>query len=486
MLRELARQSTWYLIVHILGTLLTLARVPIWTRYFTVQEYGWLSLLTATTAFVGPIARLGLPRSVLRFFSEFTSGKRGPPMSSFYTTFFLGCVGLGTIMGLLFFALVLFLGPEHTGGQELYELYKLICVLLIVGSVPAMFVSFLRVEQKAKLFAWLGLGRQFVGFSVSLILMFGFFVRLKGLYIGSICIQTTTAIVMLVVLLRQKKLVPSTFSRNVLMDGLRFGLPLVPAALANVISGIGDRYVLQILMGPEAVGLYSVGYGVTTHLKSLLTVMMFAVTPMYLAIWDEKGRQPTESFLSSVLDYYLMATIPAIFLFSVYGGDVMVLLASSKYEMGKVIIPYLAGPLLLHGGITIYTAGLYIQKKTKYILYFTLGAGGLNVILNIFMIPAMGLVGAAVATLISYVFLMVFAIFLSSRFLTIKVNFISVAKYIVASVGALGVLHFVKMDFSGAVVPKLLLGVLLYGIAIFVLDERVREKSKLILSNRSV
>ncbi|MCZ6820172.1 MAG: polysaccharide biosynthesis C-terminal domain-containing protein [Calditrichaeota bacterium] len=105
------------------------------------------------------------------------------------------------------------------------------------------------------------------------------------------------------------------------------------------------------------------------------------------------------------------------------------LFASLKYEPAGVILPYLAVPLTLHGAITIYTAGIYIQKKTQYVLYFTIGAGILNLILNIILVPMIGLVGAAVATLISYLFLITLSNVLSAKFLTLHLNYQALTKY---------------------------------------------------------
>ena len=160
-----------------------------------------------------------------------------------------------------------------------------------------------------------------------------------------------------------------SFSFPLLFEALSFGLPLIGAEVANHMTNIGDRFMLQFLLGTEAVGLYAVGYGLTTQLKSLLAVGMFVLTPMYVKIWHEQGREKTEQFLSTVLDYYLMAAIPGIILFSVFGGEILVLMASTKYEQATVLMPYLAAPLVLHGAISIYTAGMFIHKKGAEPLY---------------------------------------------------------------------------------------------------------------------
>jgi len=262
---------------------------------------------------------------------------------------------------------------------------------------------------------------------------------------------------------------------------MRYGLPLVPAQLANMISNIGDRYILQIFLGSQVVGYYAVSYGLTLHLKSVLTLMMVAVTPMYLDIWEKHGRERTEKFLSSVLDYYLMVAIPAVILFSFFGDDILILLASSKYEGAQGLLPYLTAPIVLHGAITIYTAGLYIHKKTSLILYFTLGAGALNLLLNLIFVPLMGMVGAAITTLISYIFLIVLANIFSSQYITIRLNYLAIGKYLLASIMAVIFLRFISIDvFFGAII-KLLIGVIIYSAAILIIDNRTRKRLRIAL-----
>lgn len=481
MIKKLLGQTSWYSIPYIIGSVIGLAVFPIWTRHFSVKEYGMMSLIDVTIAFAGPLAKFGLPKSAVRFFSEFQTGKRNLPIASFYTTLFIGVIALSGIFAIIFFAVILVLGPDRVGGQQIYDLLKLASVLLFLGAGPAVFNSFLRAEQRVKFYAGISTTTLVVSLPLALILVFGFLLGVEGIYIGSICMLGSVLLFIIWLLRRQKKLILSAFSFGFLIEAIRFGLPLVPAELANMISNIGDRYVLQLFLGSQAVGFYAVGYGMTLHLKSLLTLMMFAVTPMYLEIWEKHGRERTEKFLNTVLDYYLMLAIPGIILFSFFGDEIMILLASSKYDGARGLLPYLAAPLVLHGAISIYTAGLYIHKKTNLILYFTFGAGVLNVILNIILIPIMGIVGAAIATLISYVFLIVLANIFSSKYITIKLNYRSIGKYIIASIMTVVFLRFVNIEIFFGVIIKLTIGVLIYSATILVIDNRIREKIRIAL-----
>jgi len=479
MFKEVLRQSSWYFAGYSAGVIISLITFPLWTRYFTVEEYGILSLVAATVTFVTPIVKCGLHKAVLRLFSEFKSNKRDLPESSFYTTFFIGAITLGLLFGAVFLGIIAALGPERLGGTQIYILFILAGCGFFISPGCSIYGHFLRVEEKANEYVLVRFVRALLGLALSVVLVFGFLLGLKGIYISTLLLQVCLFMYVFWSLKRQNKSVLESFSFALLFRALSFGLPLIGAEMANHISNIGDRFMLQFLLGTEAVGLYAVGYGLTTHLKSLLSVGMFVITPMYVKIWHEQGREKTEQFLNSVLDYYLMAAIPGIILFAAFGGEILVLLASTKYQQATVLMPYLAAPLVLHGAISIYTAGMFIHKKTKMILYFTVSAGSINIILNYVLIPIMGITGAALATLISYVFLIVLANIFSSKFLTIRLNYQGIIKYIAASIVAVLLLRFINIEIFLGIIIKLLIGLLIYSAAMWSFDVRIRQKVKM-------
>ena len=111
MFKELFRQSSRYFAGYGAGVLIGLITFPLWTRHFSIEEYGILSLISVTIAFATPITKFGLHKAVLRFYSEFKSENKESPQSSFYTTFFIGAAVLGLLFGALFIGIVVFIGP---------------------------------------------------------------------------------------------------------------------------------------------------------------------------------------------------------------------------------------------------------------------------------------------------------------------------------------------------------------------------------------
>jgi O-antigen/teichoic acid export membrane protein len=117
-----------------------------------------------------------------------------------------------------------------------------------------------------------------------------------------------------------------------------------------------------------------------------------------------------------------------------------------------------------------------IHKRATKIAAATFYAGFLNVALNIILLPRIGLVGAAIATTVSYAGIVVFLAYQSLRVLPYKLELISFAKYAVtgAAISWLVTQLPVETPLLSAVVKGSLILVLYAGI-LFAIDLRVRE-----------
>ncbi|MBU1298611.1 MAG: polysaccharide biosynthesis C-terminal domain-containing protein, partial [Bacteroidetes bacterium] len=70
-----------------------------------------------------------------------------------------------------------------------------------------------------------------------------------------------------------------------------------------------------------------------------------------------------------------------------------------------------------------FSAGIYIQKKTAYLPLITLTAAIANVVFNFLLIPMLGIMGAALATLISYAVMAVTMYYYSQKFYRIEYEY---------------------------------------------------------------
>jgi hypothetical protein len=240
-------------------------------------------------------------------------------------------------------------------------------------------------------------------------------------------------------LFRRRLLSAISFDRALFRSAVGFGLPLVFYELAGVILLTADRALVRYYLGAEALGYYSVAYGLSQYVNDLMTVPLgLAILPIYLRLWTSEGRARTTEFLHVSLDFYLMAAVGIYMLVTLGSHDALLLLASPKYLGADRLIPYLVGGLLIYTTHVFLCAGLLIQKKTGIMALALVCSTALNVVLNCLLLPRLGLQGAAVALLLTHIVTILLLWLASSRILPIGVRAGALAKYGSGRAGGLG------------------------------------------------
>jgi O-antigen/teichoic acid export membrane protein len=151
-------------------------------------------------------------------------------------------------------------------------------------------------------------------------------------------------------------------------------------------------------------------------------------------------------------------------------------LIENHFLPGLVVVPIILLAYLFNGIYVNLWAGLYIEEKTKYFPYVT-GAGALvNVAVNIALIPVLGIVGAALATLASYM-VMASAIFIfAQRFYKIDYEYGKLLK-ILGTIFVAAILYYYGYYHGGLTIAYK--GLLLLGFVASLLVLRVVEKMEI-------
>jgi O-antigen/teichoic acid export membrane protein len=155
--------------------------------------------------------------------------------------------------------------------------------------------------------------------------------------------------------------------------------------------------------------------------------------------------------------------------------DVIVLLASKKFQQAHTLLPFLVVGLVLSAVTIYFRPGLLIHKRASRIASATFYACILNIALNIVLLPRVGLIGAAIATMVSYAGIVVFLAFESLRVLPFKLEVAAFVRYCIvgAAVSWLAAQLPIESPWMAAVAKGTLILVLYAGI-LCVIDSRVR------------
>lgn len=431
-LRRLLRQSGDYL-AGLAGALtLGFVSFPIFTRVFSVTDFGLIDYVQKIVLLVTAGAKLGLQQSALRFYNGAEFAKDRAAARRYYSTMFFS-VGVTAGVVTAIFMTAMFVAPHWLIDAPLASLLGIAGVLIFLRALESVLWAFLRVEERTKTYSIFNVAiKAGTIAAVCLLLVFGRSPRVY--FVGSIAVELTAVAVLTIWLLSRGLIERAGFDWGLTRKSLGFGAPLVVYELAGVVLGTADRFLVRHYLGGQALGLYSVAYGLSSYINEILiTPLNLALMPIYMRLWTTEGRARTAEFLSSGLDLFIMAAAALMVGACVLSRDGILLLASSKYAGAERLMPMLVAGLLVYTTGNFLCAGLLIHNQTMTMAKQLLAAAVVNVGLNMALLPRIGLQAAALATFLSYVFCMLLLGRVSLPMLPLHVDWKAIAKYAAAA-----------------------------------------------------
>lgn len=477
MLKKLLAHTSVYTAGSLLVTMASLVSFPIFTRIFSVEEYGLLSLISATLMLLVGFGKLGVQHSTVRFYSEVATGKRAVTLGEYYSTVVFGMAASATIVTLLWVGVSQTIPAEWWNDARVRGLLLLTAVLVVLRATDSSLVNILQAQQRSAAYSIYNVIKKYGGLAIILVTVFYVLPGLHGFYVGTIVAEGIAITALFIYLLRGRKLSLSAFSPSLYRAMLVFGIPMIAYEMGGILLNLGDRYIIEFMLGPAALGLYSAAYNFCEYVSLILMVSIGqAIVPMYVHTWEERGEQATRQLVEQSLHFYILLGAAVVAGMAAVGEDMLGFLASEKYREGAVIIPYVAAGMVIDGALAIVAAGLYIHKKTKVLMILVVAAALLNVLLNVLLVPALGIVGAAVATLISYIVLVTGGFIYSRRLLRISIPWPALVKFtLLAIIMYVAVLQVTLANPVAALFGKIIVGISIYSLLVLVFDARARD-----------
>jgi O-antigen/teichoic acid export membrane protein len=225
------------------------------------------------------------------------------------------------------------------------------------------------------------------------------FIVKTNLYMGRIVPTAMVTIgfgmIVIVLVYRNSHII---YNKEYLKFALGISAPLVLHGIALNILSQSDRTMITWLADASQTGIYSLVY----NFSMLATVITTAIEGVWVPWFTSKLKSHEIKEINVLVrDYINLMTYAMVALIFV-GPEIIKLLAVQKYWEGMVIIP----PIILANyfifAYTLYVNIEHFYKKTLFITVNTLIAAGINIFLNLILIPRYGYVAAAYTTLVAY------------------------------------------------------------------------------------
>lgn len=392
MLRAFLKDSLVYTIPALLSRGLSLFLVPLYTRVLSPADYGSLDLLTVFAGIVNLTIALEISQGVARFYSIESDPRRKTGYASVAFWFTLSCYSVFCILCLSGTRL---LAPLILGQPGHDRAFQLGIGYITLNGLFYLLQNQLRWELRSRAFAVTSMLMTVVSACLAAYFSYGLRWGLEGLLLGML-IGSGTAIAASMHLLRQS--IRFTFDKALLRQMLGFSSPLVLSGIAVWVSLYIDRIMINHFLSIREVGLYGIGYRVASIASLAMVGFQGALTPLVYTHY----REPSTPYQLARIFRFFMAT--ALIMFSgltLFSGEILHMLTSVSFYGGAAVVVYLV-PALLLSNMYIFAPGISIAKKTHFFIWINLGCALLNITLNYLLIPVLGFVGAAVATLLAY------------------------------------------------------------------------------------
>lgn len=413
-------------IANILISLSGLIFIPIITKNFSTAEYGIWAQVNTLIALVPNIVNLGLPYTMVRFLAS--ERDKSKIQESFYSMMLV--VLLSTIIMVL--AFIIF---AHQIAGALFEgnmqIMYIVTIISFLACINLMFLSYFRTFQRIKHYSLFLVLQTYIGVGVS-ILLTALNQPIEMVVLGLLTGYLAVFIIMGSLIVKYLGL---NFKIKKLTEELKFAIPTVPSNVSSWVVDSSDKFVIGIILGASAVGCYSPGYALGSILLMFLSpfaILLPAVLPQY---YDSGNMQKVDTFLRYSLKYYLVFTIPAAVGMSILSKPLLLVLTTDVIAaQGYLVTPAVALGALFMGVYGITNNILILEKKTNILGHLWTGVAILNIILNIIMVPYLGIFGASIATLICYIMAFAVTVYHSRKYAKLPFDYKAIAKIIVASV----------------------------------------------------
>jgi O-antigen/teichoic acid export membrane protein len=479
--RRLLVQSSHYGLTSLFSMIAGLVTFPVLTRLFSVADYGTMNLIAATLTISVAIAKVGVQHSIVRYHSEIEAGKSRYSRVQLYSTTAIGMTATALLVMLALTIFGHFAPSRFIGDPKLRSLFAIASLLVVVQGTESVLTNYLRAEQKTAALMKYQIAKKYTSLACILVAVLLIARTLTAFYWSSVLAETVALVVLTVWALRAAdwpRPRSAGFSAPLYKELIRFGIPMmIGYELSGLILSVGDRYVIQGILGEEQLGLYAAAYNLCQYVQALLiTSMSQAIMPIYVKMWDTEGVAATSAFINRSLRTYVMFGAPIIAGLSAVGPELLPALASNKYASAELILPWVIGGMVVDGTNAFFGAATFIKRKTVTVMVIVLSGAVLNIALNIVLVPHIGIRGSAIATFACYAYVAVAFAISSRNILPVAIPWRTV---VTAGVAALAMYYAVHHIMPGrrllSVGVRVLIGAPIYTAAMVLISPEARD-----------
>ncbi|MFC2010262.1 flippase [Chloroflexota bacterium] len=456
-------------LTNFLQFIVGIIQLPLFTKTLGVHSYGTWIQVNATRSLIAPFTGLGLGGAMVRFLAA--EKNREEIREQFYSVIAVS-LGANLLASLILLALAYPLATNFFSGAT--QIVRLTAILLLLTPVSSLHLEFFRAFQQMRKYSFFIITEQCSRIGVFTFLAingYGIF----SIVVSAVLIQTVILLILIFVVKSQIGFQIPSF--RYLKKYLSFGLPLIPRSISYWLIHLSDRYIISYFMGVGAVGVYSAAYGIGSVPYTVCAVLTLTLMAPLSRYYDEGRTDEVQTHLRYSLKYFLTVMIPFVFGATILAKPVLNIFSTTGIaNEAHILVPILASGILFLSIHNLISFILILNKKPKILAVIWVVAAVLNLGLNIVMVPRVGILGAAISTLISYSLVLILVSYYSFREFNLFIDWIFIIKSLIASAVMSVAVWFIAPEGTADTILTIMAGVAIYGVVLVLLRGFKKEE----------
>lgn len=467
------RYSTANALVLLAG----LVSFPALTRLLDNTQYGILGYYETWVMMAVAVAKLGAQHAIIRFYPH---GGDPARLERFATNLLLLPMLASLLLWLL--AVTVLGSVAWLGGASFSPV--LWAALL---AIPLMvFASLVQMVIRASELSGLLTVTRVAWRWLELVLMLGAVVAIERSALAAYGGRILAAVLVLSYYVRWMRRA-LRFSRAAVdhkefREALLYGFPLVMNEIAGIALISLDRVMLKGMLGDYAiVGVYTIGYSLAIQVSVFMSASLSeSFIPVANRLYETGGAEQVRALKRRILLPMTYASIGIAIAIACTGSEVLRAVSGADKAGSGPVFAWIGTMYAMYPLVDISAYGLLLYKRTMTVLRLTFASAVINIVLNLILIPKLGMMGAVYATVASYLFLGIAVCLRCPRDLLQFPD-----RRAVLTAGGAALLFLVVLETSGlfgltAAWPRLFtaggLWLLAYVLPVLLLDPRLRQQ----------
>ncbi|MCH5195364.1 MAG: polysaccharide biosynthesis C-terminal domain-containing protein [Oscillospiraceae bacterium] len=400
--------------------LLVYVMLKFYTSMLGTSGYGDMTNLINAGSLLISVFSLSIAEGVLRFALEKNNDGR--------MVFSIG-INIAVCGCVVFAAFVPLVGliPMLAGYEWMLFIY------VLAGAIKEVCGIFVRARVSVKLFAVDGIITTVSMIIFNLLLLGVFNFGING-YLWSVILSNLTSIVFLNIVAKlYKQYRPLKNDKSLCVSMMSYSIPLMPTTIMWWIINMSDGFMVTYFLGSDSNGIYGFAYKFPN--LAAVVVGIFAQA-WHMSAITERNSRTVSNFYSNI--FSMMQTV----VFIACAGIMLILrpfimpfFGTEAFAPAYFYVPVLLGAVIFQCFNNFLSSIYEASRKTTHALISSAIGAAANIGLNFLMIPVMGILGAALATLASYLIVFIYRVIDTKKLLYMTIYWVKVVVNIILLAG---------------------------------------------------